>query len=204
MFGYPGAIAHPSPNFRDGRRAAVDQVVLHTTEGGLASSLATLTDPYRQAVNEAGQLENARVSSHYLVSEDAIYQLVSDQNEAWHAGPANRHTIGVEIVGDADDPRTWSAKIVSQLGQLVGWLSSEYGIPLVYRGEATDPDLVRGFVAHGALDPERRHDPGIWFPWPDVRAAALRRQSGTPEPRTDFAPVVALLLVALGLVWVIR
>lgn len=204
MLGYPGAVVQPSPNFRGGRRAAVDHVVLHTTEGGLSSSLATLTDPYREAINDDGDTVSARVSAHYLVSEDVIYQLVDDGDEAWHAGPANRHTIGVEVVGEADDPRTWSDKIVAQLGALVGWLSTEYGIPLVYRAEASDPEAARGFVAHGALDPERRHDPGIWFPWPEVRAAARREQSGAPSAPGDFAPVVALLLIALGLAWVMR
>jgi len=204
MQGYPGAVAHPSPNFYEGRTAAVDQVVLHTTEGGLAGSLDTLTDPARQIVDSDGQLQNARVSSHYLVSEDAIYQLVDDNNTAWHAGPHNAHTIGVEVVGEADDPRTWSTPIVAQLGRLVGWLSLEYGIPLEYRADSSEPDIARGFVAHGAIDPERRHDPGIWFPWPQVKAAALRAQSGAPPFSTDGAGVVALLLIALGLAWALR
>ena len=203
MQGFPGATSHPSPNYRAGRRAAVDQVVLHTTEGGLESSLDTLTDPARQVIVD-GQAENARVSAHYLVSERAIYQLVDDNDEAWHAGQHNRHTIGVEVVGEADDPRTWSGAIVSQLGRLVAWLSTEYGIPLEYRADASEPDIARGFVAHGALDPARRHDPGIWFPWPEVRAAALRVQSGAPPASTDGAGVIALLIIAIGLAWALR
>jgi N-acetyl-anhydromuramyl-L-alanine amidase AmpD len=203
MLGYPGAVANPSPNFREGRRAAVDQVVLHTTEGGLASSLDTLTDPFRQIVTD-GQAENARVSAHYLVSEATIYQLVGDENEAWHAGAHNAHTIGVEIVGTADDPRTWSAAIITQLSRLVAWLSLEYGIPLEYRADSSEPDTGRGFVAHGALDPERRHDPGVWFPWPQVQSAAARIQSGAPPVTAEGSGVIALLLIALGIAWALR
>jgi N-acetyl-anhydromuramyl-L-alanine amidase AmpD len=203
MIGFPGAVIQPSPNYSEGRRDALDQVVLHTTEGDLASSLNTLTDPARQIVDENGQIQNARVSAHYVVTGNTIYQLVSDDNEAWHAIGHNAHTIGVEVVGEAHDPRTWSDAVVTQLSRLVAWLSLEYGIPLEYRAKG-EPDIARGFVAHGALDPDRRHDPGIWFPWTQVKSAALRIQSGAAPMSADGAGVVALLIIAIGLAWALR
>ena len=184
----------PSPNFRAGRREAITHVVLHTTEGGLSGSLAALTDPYR----------DSRVSAHYVVSEDAIYQLVDDNDEAWHAGNANRYSIGVEIVGEASNPATWTDRIVENVSKLSAWLSTEYGIPLQYREESSEPARARGYVAHGALDPERRYDPGPWLPWPKIKERALFLIGGAPTPPGAPGAVVAVLLVALGLAWVIR
>ena len=76
--GYPGAVWLESPNFTSGRTEAVSYVIMHTTEGGLTSSLDTLTDPYK--VNADG--EPSRVSAHYVVSDDVIYQLVDDSDTA--------------------------------------------------------------------------------------------------------------------------
>jgi len=193
--GYPGAIWIPSPNFRAGRREPISHVVLHTTEGGLDGALAHLTDPYAES----------RVSSHYVVAEDAIYQLVQDDDEAWHAAAANRYSIGVEVIGEASNPATWTPGIVDNVAKLSSWLSAEYGIPLLYREEASQPPLARGYVAHGALDPERRYDPGPWFPWPEVKEKALAILHGSPpSPAGPPGAIVAVLLIALGLAWVVK
>ena len=214
MIGYPEAILYPSPNFRQGRRAALSHVVLHTTEDhSLEGSLNTLTDPYRQLPNEAtGELESARVSSHYLVDDTGIYQLVSDEDEAWTVGNFNRSTINIEVTGEADEPSTWSASTVRYLARLVAWLSSTYGIPLDYQAESINPDSAtptppaepRGFVSHGALEPRRRHDPGIWFPWTEVRSQARQIINGANPASVggaDLRPLIALLFIALGIAW---
>lgn len=178
--------------------------MIHTTELGESQSLFALTDPDRTVINEEGEIERARVSSHYVVTPDKVYQLVDDGDEAWHAREANSHTIGVEVVGEAADPRTWSEEVVERLSALVAWLSSEYGIPLEYRATHEEPEQARGFVAHAALDPTRRTDPGMWFPWPEVRAQALRIQSGAGAPPSDAAAIIGLLIVALGLAWALK
>jgi len=204
MNGYPGAVIYPSPNFRANRRAAIDHVVFHTTELDLDDSLRVLTDPDRTAVNDEGEIERARVSAHYLVTADRIFQLVDEGNEAWHARNANRHTIGIEVVGETDDPLTWSNKINNQLAQLVAWISSTHGIPLEYRAETDDPERARGFVSHAALDPARRRDPGIWFPWTEIKAKALQIQAGAAPSPSDAPAVVAVLIIAIGLAWALR
>jgi N-acetyl-anhydromuramyl-L-alanine amidase AmpD len=203
MNGYPGAVhtVH-SPNFTQNRRAAIDHVVIHTTELDLPQSLHALTDPNRTVINGNGEIEPAPVSAHYLVSADRIYQLVDEGNEAWHARNANRHTIGVEIVGEASNPGTWSSAIVAQLSRLFAWLSSYHGLPLEYREESTDPQLARGFVSHGALDPSRRSDPGMWFPWNQIKQNAIQIQSGTTP--SGAGPIAFALVLALGLAWVMK
>lgn len=184
---YPGATWLPSPNFRSGRRAALTHVVLHTTELDEAGSVAALTDPLRPS----------RVSAHYLVTPSgAVYQLVSDDDEAWHAGDANPWSIGVEVVGQSDDPRTWSPPVVAGLGALVGWLSATYGIPLEYRADESQPVLSRGFVAHGALQPADRYDPGPWFPWGEVRAASGELEAPGGASPIEFLGVAAIVVGA--------
>jgi N-acetylmuramoyl-L-alanine amidase len=195
--GYPGAQSYPSPNFHTGRSAAVSHVVLHTTEGDLPSSLATLTDPFRS------DSEGGRVSAHYLVAPSGtIYQLVDDSDTAWAAQAANPYSINIEVVGFAGSPATWTAPVIQSLGSLAGWLASEYGIPLVYREDPASPPLARGFVAHGALQPQDRSDPGPYFPWDEVRAAAT---PGAPalgsEISREWLGLVALALAAAALAW---
>ena len=195
--GYPGAQSYPSPNFHTGRSAAISHVVLHTTEGDLSSSLATLTDPFRL------DSEGGRVSSHYLISANGtIYQLVDDQNTAWAARDANPYSIQIEVVGYSSNPGTWTAPVVQALGELAGWLSTEYGIPLVYREDPSSAPLARGFVAHGALQPEDRSDPGPYFPWDEVRAAA---SPGAPPMDAGFSGewlgFAALAAAAAALAW---
>lgn len=200
MAGYPHATPYPSPNFRTPRRASIDLIVLHTTEGDLDSSLDTLTD----ATRVDGDGNPARVSSHYLIDDDATYQLVDDGAEAWHASRENARSIGIEIVGFADAPGTWSEAKLDRLAALLAWLSVEYGIPLEYRETAADPELPRGIVSHASIDPERRHDPGMWFPWPEVIEKTHSKIQGEPGPGGAWAPVVALVAVALTLAWFAR
>src|SRR3546814_631143 len=72
----------PSPNF--GPRQPI-LIVIHATEQeSVQESLDTL-----RTENSGGP-----VSSHYLVGDNGdIYQLVADQNRAWHAGPGRWGTI---------------------------------------------------------------------------------------------------------------
>ena len=90
-----------SPN-HDIRRPVL--IVLHfTNQHSVQESLDTL-----RTKNSGGP-----VSSHYLVGADGhIYQLVSDQLRAWHAGPGrwgtitdiNSASIGIELDNDGATP----------------------------------------------------------------------------------------------------
>lgn len=91
------AIWKPSPNKNPRNGVKVDTIVLHATAGPLEPSLNWLTNP------------NSGVSAHYLLGKDGtLYQLVEEQDMAWHAGaskmppPDNREgvnwfSIGIEI-----------------------------------------------------------------------------------------------------------
>ena len=77
-------LAHwvPSPNHN--AREAVLVVIHATTQGSVEESLETL-----RTANSGGP-----VSAHYLIDRDgALYQLVSEDLRAWHAGPGAWGTI---------------------------------------------------------------------------------------------------------------
>lgn len=78
-------------------------IVLHATVGSARSALAWLTNPA------------ARVSAHYLIDKTGrVYQLVADEEAAWHAGRAewkgqtaiNEISLGIELenANDGRDP----------------------------------------------------------------------------------------------------
>ncbi len=148
----------PSKNF-DARRPVV--IVLHFTEqDSVTQSLKTL-----RSANAGG-----RVSSHYLVGDDGrIYQLVSDQHRAWHAGAGrwgaitdlNSASIGIEIDNDGREPYTEPQ--VAALIRLLEDLTTRLKIPKTQ------------VIGHSDLAPTRKIDPGPHFPWQRLAEAGFGR-----------------------------
>ena len=203
---YPEGLPYPSPNYRRGRRQAITHVVLHTCESStLEGCLATLTDPYR--VTSTGR--PARVSAHYLVDSSGVYHLVNEEDEAWASGgtpenplTANQWGVQIEVVGFANDPNTWDAAKLEHLAALLEDITRRNAIPLNYRADSSEPARSRGLVAHGALDPDHRSDPGIYFPWPQLktRIQELRGQSRL----ASAGPALGILFAALAFAWILR
>ncbi|HEA3091019.1 TPA: N-acetylmuramoyl-L-alanine amidase [Aeromonas salmonicida] len=166
-------------------------LILHYTDEDDANSLRLLTEPAHQ------------VSAHYLIPRDTdqtplpVYQLVPDSQRAWHAGRSRWHqyaglnasSLGIEIVNLGYPPedallpahqRRWQPYTQAQIaaiGALTQKLVQRYRIP---------PTQV---LAHSDVAPERKQDPGPYFPWrelalhygvgawPDeARVTALRQQ----------------------------
>lgn len=135
----------------DGRR--IDAIVMHHTAGVKAGDLWTLS----------GRDRRHKVSCHYYVTKlGEIFQLVRDQDIAWHAGVSalngepnvGRFSLGVEMenLGNGRDPYPQD-----QLNAVV-WLArnkvQEYSVPR--------ERLVRHLDV--ALPPGRKNDPR-GFPW---------------------------------------
>ena len=170
----------PSPNF-DTRRAQV--IVLHYSEqDSVAQSLHTL-----RTRNSGGP-----VSSHYLVGDDgAIYQLVSDEHRAWHAGAGswgsihelNSASIGIEIDNDGVEP--FSEPQIAALLRLLDDLTTRHRIP------------KEAVIGHSDLAPGRKIDPGPRFPWKRLAEAGygVWPDPAAPPPPPGFDPVQALRLV---------
>jgi len=69
----------------------IDKIVLHCTEGSLASALA-----------EFQRTDSRKVSAHYVIDRNGdIYQMVNDTDCANHCMGANSGSIGIEHVGRA-------------------------------------------------------------------------------------------------------
>ncbi len=151
----------PSPNFGDRRGKGIDSLILHYT--GMATGAAALT-----RLTDA----TSGVSCHYLVWEDGrITQLVAEAARAWHAGRSswaaetdmNSISIGIEIVnrGSAGGAPPYPVVQVEAVAALAKDICVRQGIA---------PHRV---LAHSDIAPDRKDDPGEWFPWARLAAAGV-------------------------------
>lgn len=118
-----------------------------------------------------------RASCHYCVDEDSIVQCVRDTDDAWHAGPVNGYSIGIEHAGFAKQTLAdWedapSRAILWRSAKLVAGLCKRFSIPIsIVTTEALKADpSVKGICGHvnvtNALQGGKGHyDPGPNFPW---------------------------------------
>jgi AmpD protein len=109
------------------------------------------------------EIADQKVSSHFLISRRGeVFQFVSTQNKAWHAGlsaflgreKCNDFSIGVELEGDAERP--FEEIQYAALAKLSRQLGSIY------------PNLQ--FAGHSDIAPGRKTDPGIQFSWQKFQA----------------------------------
>lgn len=174
----------PSPN-HDIRRPVL--IVVHfTNEDSAQQALDTL-----RTRNSGGP-----VSAHYLIGKDGhIYQLVSDQLRAWHAGGGrwgtitdlNSASIGIELDNNGHEP--FSQPLVDSLLRLLGDLTTRLQIP---------PTQI---IGHEDLAPTRKDDPGPYFPWSTLAQAGfgLWPQGPLCDPPAGFDPWMALAVVGYPL-----
>lgn len=147
----------PSPNFTKGRRGRkIIAIVNHITAGTFPGCLSWLTNPKAQA------------SAHYLVTRQGkIYQMVKDEDTAWHAGFVNKptwplydgsnpnyYTLGIEF-------ECLSGGLLTDAQYQAGlWLHRQlierYKIPV-------DKDHIIGHYRIDGIN--RPNDPGPKFPW---------------------------------------
>jgi len=151
---YPAAArwlpAHSSNySSRSGGVAAIDRVVIHTTEGMYDGAISWFRN------------SSSNVSAHYVIrrSDGHITQMVRDRDRGWHAAGANADTIGIEHEGSASSASTWTTAILESSARLTAWLTLEYDIPV-------DRDHI---VAHSDVT-SYKVDPGVHFPWDEYLA----------------------------------
>ncbi|MGV2433126.1 MAG UNVERIFIED_CONTAM: N-acetylmuramoyl-L-alanine amidase [Rickettsiaceae bacterium] len=138
-----------SPNFAiDEKNRTISHIILHYTQMESDAALERLCS------------EEAGVSSHYFIHKNGdIYNLVEDKYIAWHAGVSywkgldklNNHSIGIEIDNLGNEKFT-DIQIDSVIN-LCKMLQSKYNIP------------SENIIGHSDIAPDRKLDPGIFFPW---------------------------------------
>ena len=157
----------------------VKYVVLHYTSENFEDSLRLLTKRSSFPVS-AHYLIPEREDATYPRSELRIYQLVEEEDRAWHAGRSswlgqkdlNNTSIGIELVN-----LSGCSKSVESLGN-----SRDFYTSCDFREFDSDQvqlliELLRGLlkrypnikpiniVGHSDIAPNRKIDPGPKFPW---------------------------------------
>lgn len=148
-----------------GQESRAQFVILHYTALDQATSLRVLTEQ--------------NVSSHYLVGDDAeatVYQLVDENRMAYHAGFSdwkgfsrlNPSSIGIEIVnlGYKDTPtgRMYFPFPQQQIDKVISLVKD------IAARHQIRPEYILG---HNEIAPQRKPDPGPYFPWKQLADAGL-------------------------------
>ncbi len=140
---------------KTGKQRKIDTIIIHSSYDALGKnpySTKGLLDEYRQY----------GVAAHYLINrKGVIYQLVPDQNIAYHAGASktpdnrtnvNNFSLGVELMNTRDD--NYSPEQYSALNKLTSHLRTKYSIKYV--------------LGHNQIAPGRKTDP--WnFDWDKLK-----------------------------------
>lgn len=163
-----------SPN-QDARPVGLtpDLMVIHHISlppGGFVDRSATqfIVDFFQNKLDSSvhpyfEEIADQKVSSHFLISRRGeVFQFVSTQNKAWHAGlssflgreKCNDFSIGVELEGDGHHP--FEEIQYAVLAKLSTQLMSVF------------PNLQ--FAGHSDIAPGRKTDPGTQFNWQKFQA----------------------------------
>lgn len=176
----------PAKNYQKADRKVIEAVVIHTAECAEVSTAAENLQTWT-----AGP--NANVSSwHYAVDNNSITQSCLEKDIAWHAGPANGWSIGIEHAGYASQGAAgwaddYSKAVLENSAQLCADICKRYGIPVV---RLTAADLKAGKrkgitghvdVTNGLSNGKGHTDPGPSFPW-DSYLARVAELVGVEAP----------------------
>jgi N-acetylmuramoyl-L-alanine amidase len=167
--------SHPLPHFRE-RTEPIKYVIIHCS--------AYDTDKQYEILNELG------LSAHYVVSSAGeVTEFVSPEKVAYHAGKSrwlgssgeslNGCSIGIELespdLGQSEDSYTY--RQIETLLTLVKKLMIQYAIR---------PENILG---HSDVSPDRKPDPGLYFPWKKLGLNGLGIQRTTGIfPKKEIVP----------------
>jgi len=144
----------PSSNFSAfKKKRSVEFIIIHYTGmRSLQSALERLLSRKHQ------------VSSHYLISRNGkVFQLVKNNNVAWHAGVSNwfgfknlnKTSIGIELENKGHRYRyeNFTHKKIFKLIKILKILKKKFKVK------------NKNIVGHSDIAPDRKIDPGEKFPW---------------------------------------
>jgi len=144
-----------SPNFSSRTNSEIDAIIIHHTgPGGIKAAISWC------------ESKKSKVSYHYLIDRDGnIYQMVKDENKAWHVGVSllgtqknvNKFSIGIALEGEGKEEFT--EKQYQEVAFLCKVLKRRYS-------KITDERIV----GHKDVAPGRKIDP---CPWDDEKFRKL-------------------------------
>jgi hypothetical protein len=157
--------------------------VIHINDGGskVSGTVGWFQNPHQRNSRN----EPITVSAHYVVGQDGeVVQMVRHNDQAWHAGSANRDSIGIEHIANTRGLMPSEAEYCASAA-LVRWLCDTYNIPI-------DRTHILG---HSEADPRTTHTdcPNAVWNWdyymqlvqsatcaPQAQAAALAEDTSDP------------------------
>lgn len=171
------------------RQNEVTLGVIHTAE--MVPDLEGADDAGERLANYAATTTRS-VSWHDTTDRDSHIEMLPLSFTAWHARGYNSRSVGVE---QALYAHSWPSLSASQREEFIGqtahavarWVR-EFDLPLRRLTRAQADAGMKGLVAHGTLDPDRRSDPGPEFPWDllmlvtgDVLGVGVDQPAPAPE-----------------------
>ncbi len=162
----------------------IRRVVIHINDGGtkVSGTVGWFQNPNQRNRRN----EPITVSAHYVVGQDGeVVQMVRHNDQAWHAGSANRDSIGIEHIANPRGLVPSEAEYCASAA-LVRWLCDTYNIPI-------DRTHILG---HSEADTRTTHTdcPNSVWNWdhymqlvqsatsaPQAQAAALAEDTPAPE-----------------------
>ena len=157
---YGGATWHPAysgnySNFSRERDVNIDRLIIHVVQGTAAGAVSWF------------QNSSSNVSAHYVVgNEGRVYQCVRHEDVAWHAGnwTYNKHAIGIEHDGWADNRDTWTAAKIRASAKLAAYCCRRHKIKV-------DRQHI---IEHNRVPGTDHYCPGKHFPY-DKYLRLIRR-----------------------------
>lgn len=158
-------------------------IVIHTAENKADTIPA---DEGAEAVAKYASTTTRQVSWHYTVDSDSIVAMLPDEYVAFHASSYNTCALGVEqAVQAALWPQytyEYRTAVIRNAAHVVRGWQHKYGIPnrRITRAQADAGEA--GIISHAELDPDRRSDPGVSYPWYYLldQTGAIPPPLGTP------------------------
>ena len=140
------------------RSRDIQGIVVHTAEGG------------REALGIAKYLAKTdrTASAHVVVDDKNIVNLLPDDFTAFHVRAHNSNTLGIELAYFASEwglDKEYEDAVIALAAK---WCSEKVELYNITPRRLNREEWLAGksgFISHAELDPSRRTDPGMNFPW---------------------------------------
>ncbi len=188
-------IQYPSPNFEE-RKDKISYLIIHAT------STRNLEHTFSFLVHSQ---KPKRVSAHYVIDRDGtVYQLVPDEKKAFHAGLSNwnnyNHKKRTISLNDASIGIEFQCS--TQNGELQRFTKKQINVGLKLCHFLMEKYKIspRNVLAHSDIAPNRRKDPGLFFPWRTFGKAGigLWTDRTSPKKETLLKLPIEKILSAIG------